>query len=117
MRLRYAPLIGLPLHECEPHLQGILRKLEARGPAAAEVAEEVRVEVRRLRGQLARNDGPRVKRVREGDAFALVRADGARFHARRRLDQGEGWVLVGPHGLVLGNYRTLPDCEAAAARA
>lgn len=116
MRLRYAPLVGLPLEACEPHLQGILRKLEARGPPAADVASELRAEVEQLRRQLSRNDGAHVRRVREGDGFALVRADGVRFQAKRRLDQGEGWVLVGPHGLVLGLYRTLPDCEAAAAR-
>lgn len=117
MSLRFAPLVGLPLHECEPHLQGILRKLEARGPAAALVAAEVRDEVARLRQQLRARDGPRLKRVREADGFVLVRGDGARFQVKRRQDRGEGWVLVGPGGLVMGNYRTLGDCEAAAARA
>ena len=117
MLLRFAPLVGLPLEECEPHLQGILRKLEARGPPAADVAAEVRAEVLVLRRQLATRPGPRVKRVRDADGFLLLRPDGARFSAKRRQDQGEGWVLVGPHGLVVGNYRTLGDCEAAASRA
>lgn len=117
MTLRYAGLVGLPLSECEPHLRGILRKLEARGPPAALVAAEVRDEVARLREQLRAREGPRVRRVRNADGFLLVRGDGARFEARRRQDQGEGWVLVGPGGLVMGNYRTLGDCEAAAGRA
>lgn len=79
---------------------------------AADLAAEVEAEALVLAGREARA-ARHVRRVRVADHFVLVTHDARRFVARRRQDQGEGWALVGPDGLFLGNHRTLDDCEKA----
>lgn len=113
VRPRFAALVQLPLGECVPHLRGILRRLEAEGPHAEGVAGALRDELAWIRKRLAAREA-RFRRERVEDHFVLVRPDGARFVARRRQDQGEGWALLDPTGLFLGNHATLDACEAAA---